>query len=63
MSNYDFRINQLKKSLASAIKKDERSAQKDLDVSKGIFGKNVDEWIYDVAKNIEVLDACVDALV
>ena len=52
MSKYGMTITVLATTLAEAVSKDEEPDQGGFDLSAGLFGEHVSEWLRDVAKHL-----------
>jgi hypothetical protein len=53
MSNYGMTVTLLATGLAEAVAKDERPEEGGFDLSAGMFGKHVSDWIREIAKELD----------
>lgn len=55
MSAYGITVTVLATGLAEAVAKDEAPEEGGFDLSAGMFGKHVSDWLRGIAKQLEVL--------
>ena len=53
MSRYGITVTTLAAGLAEAVLKDEQPEEGGFDLSAGLFGKHVSDWIREVAKELD----------